>query len=139
VSRRLTEGTRLSGYKARIGQEAFCQLRASLPECVTLDLYLFEDWYDELDSLLTEATDKLHDMEDAAKNKLEQAKESLKTALMEKLNALIDDPAFRALKTQRAMYTYATVRIEGLSKLREVKVKQTIESMADKIGMKKHT
>ncbi len=50
----------LSGYKARIGQEAFCQLRASLPECVTLDLYLFEDWYDELDLLLTEATDKLH-------------------------------------------------------------------------------
>ncbi len=78
-------------------------------------------------------------MEDAAKNKLEQAKESLKIALMEKLNALIDDPAFRALKTQKAMYTYATGRIEGLSKLREVKVKQTIESMADKIGMKKHT
>jgi hypothetical protein len=59
-------------------------------------------------------------------------------ALLAQVEALIDDPAFRALTTQRAMYIYATEKIEGLSELREGKVKQVIATMAVKIGLRKH-
>jgi hypothetical protein len=66
------------------------------------------------------------------------ARRQSEQALLARVESLIDDPAFCALKTHRAMYAYAVEKIEGLSELRDTKVKPIIAQMADKIGMKKH-
>jgi hypothetical protein len=67
-----------------------------------------------------------------------EAAEKAAKDLIERLNALENDPAFCALRSPRAMYAYATETIEGLSELREGKVKQAIALMADKIGTRNH-
>src|SRR5262245_38068716 len=128
----------LSDYRTHIGEEFDCHLRASLPEGVTLHLFLFEDWYREFETLLDEAKEKLREMEEDAKMERRQAKENTERMLLERLNALADDPAFRILKTHRAMINYAAESIEGLSELSEVKVKQAVALLADKIGTKRH-
>jgi ElaB/YqjD/DUF883 family membrane-anchored ribosome-binding protein len=128
----------MSDYKIHMGEECDCHLRASLPEGVTLHLFLFEDWYREFDALLNEANEQLREMEEDAKAERRQAKENAEKMLLERLNALADDPAFRALRTHRAMISYAIERIEGLSELGEMKVKQAVALLADKIGLKRH-
>jgi len=57
-----------------------------------------------------------------------------KQELLEKVAALIDDPAFCALTLQRHMYDYACQKIEGLDKVRKEHVLQVIRPIWDRLG-----
>lgn len=130
---------KLCRFEQYLKRDVGCRLLEWLKDTnTTIGFREIELWYNELleemealeKSCLAERNEKIARERDA-KVKAEQD-------LMEKLNALADDPAFRACKTQRAMYAYATEKIEGLSELREAKVKQAIALLADKVGLKKH-
>lgn|SRR5262245_29318821 len=104
----------------------------------TIGFRKIDPWYDEFVDAREAAEKAYLAKRDETISKERDAKGKAEQGLMEKLNALVNDPAFCALKTHRAMFTYAIEKIEGLSELREVKVRQAIALLADKLGLKKH-
>lgn len=129
----------LRRFEQYLGQDGGFILAARLTDGWTIRFRLIESWMDEY-LQVSEAIQEDLRIEAAKKRELEdQIDRTHRDEIVRQLHALFDDRAFRNLKTQRAMKTYALEKIEGLGTCDPTFVHDQIALLSDRIQMARQT
>ncbi len=122
----------LRDFKNRIGQIAIHKLSAALPKG-SLDFFINEAWWTEFSEQSESAKEKVDDNLDAAAAKSRAAQESKQKEALNALKALIRDPDFVRLPTQKAMLAYAADKIPELEVVDDYDLRAEIQDLHARI------
>lgn len=117
---------KLTSLKARIGVAGQFDMAAPMARD-SLTFAIVEDWFKGFMDLRWEAVEKVEQRRERELNASVMAEEEENAATLNKLRALIDDPAFLKLRTQVAMIEYARDKIGALVVIDDRKIKHEIQ------------
>src|SRR6266705_2409677 len=100
----------LRAFKTHIGEIAMYKLSAALTSG-TLNLFINEPWWLEFIKLWESATDQIDDNQAATEAQSKADQQAKDRDALNALGALIRDPDFVRLPTQKAMIAYATEKV----------------------------
>jgi hypothetical protein len=125
----------LRAYKTHIGEIAMYKLSAALTNG-TLNLFINEPWWLEFIKLWENATDQLDDNQAATEAQSKAEQQAKDRDALNALGALIRDPDFVRLPTQKAMIAYATEKIPELETVDEFALRAEVQNLHAKIKAK---
>lgn len=126
---------RLRAYKIHIGKVAIYKLSAALTTG-TLNFFITEAWWLEFIKLWESATDQIDDNKAATEARLKADRQAKDRDALNALGALIRDPDFVRLPTQKAMIAYATEKIPELETVDEFALRAEVQNLHAKIKAK---
>ncbi len=125
----------LREFKKHVGSIAMYKLSAALTNG-SLDFFINEAWWDAFLELRETATDQVDGDLAASEAKSKADQEEKNRDALTALAALIRDPHFARLPTQKAMMAYAVDRIPELQTIDEYVLRAEIQNLHAKIKAK---
>jgi hypothetical protein len=125
----------LRAHKAHIGKIAMYKLSAALTTG-TLNFFINEAWWLEFIKLWGSATDQIHDKKAASEARSKADQQAKDRDALNALGALIRDPDFVRLPTQKAMIAYAAEKIPELETVDDFALRAAVQNLYAKIKAK---
>ncbi|SRR5260221_3533498 len=122
----------LKRFKTFIGRDGLFRLSASI-QSEHLDVEVQESWWSEFLEARSRTLEDWEHGEDKRRTQHDEQEAERDAALIQKLHALVDDPKFAKLRTQKVMIHYALRNIGGLDELDEGDLKREIGDLKAKL------
>jgi len=126
---------KLRAHKEHIGKIAMYKLSAALTTG-TLNFFINEPWWLEFMKLWGSATDRIDDNKAATEARSKADQQAKDRDALNALGALIRDPDFVRLPTQKAMIAYATEKIPELETVDDFALRAEVQNLHAKIKAK---
>jgi len=126
----------LAKFREHIGKEGMFHLIAKSPREM-LNLYLTEAWWDEFGEQRSIAADKVDQNQEEVRERMEKQQAEREEQLFKQVRALLSDPEFCRIPTQRGMRAYALERFPDLKDVSAFRFTEEIQKLSDKIGGRK--